>query len=174
MNMSSQWAYLPQFSLVGAAFLLFMGTVGRQSRSHRASTHEPPNTVRWSIIGLLLVAAVAHIPVIPEHLHEAPYMGVLFIIFTVSAFGVASVLAAVPSRLWYLVTSALCAAGVLAYIATRVIAFPQLADDVGAWTEPLGLVSISAESVAAMLGLVALRGTSYSTFRSLASIRVRN
>jgi hypothetical protein len=166
MNMSSQWAYLPQFSLVGAAFLAFMGTVGRQPHTHRSSSKEPSNTVRWAIISLLLVAAVAHIPVIPEHLHEAPYMGVLFIAFTVSAFAVASILAAIPSRIWYLVASGLCAAGVMAYVATRLVAFPQLADDVGLWVEPLGLVSIATESVAAMLGLVALRGVGYSTSRN--------
>jgi hypothetical protein len=67
------------------------------------------------------------------------------------------VLAARPARVWYLVAVVLSVAAVAAYVATRLIAFPELADDVGAWTEPLGLVSISAESLAALVGVAALR-----------------
>jgi hypothetical protein len=40
----------------------------------------------------------------------------------------------------------LCAAALLAYGATRLVAFPLLADDVGAWFEPLGIVSVIAEA----------------------------
>jgi hypothetical protein len=158
MDMSSAWSYLPPLFVVGAAFLFFMDVIAQESRQARSETSDQPSDViRWGVIGLLLVAAVAHLPVIPDHLRQAPYMGVLFILFTLAAFAVATVLAARPSHLWYLVTSALCVAAIAAYVATRLIAFPQLADDVGAWTEPLGIISISAEAVAASLSAVAVR-----------------
>jgi hypothetical protein len=158
MDMSSTWSYLPPLFVVAAAFVVFMDLVGQEGRRTQSTTpDQPSDAIRWGIIALLLVAALAHIPVVPDHLREAPYMGVLFIAFSIAAFAVATVLAARPSRVWYLVAIVLSVAAVGAYVATRVIAFPELADDVGAWTEPLGLVSISAESLAALLGVAALR-----------------
>jgi hypothetical protein len=158
MDMSSTWSYLPPLFVVAAAFVVFMDLVGQEGRRAQSTApDQPADVIRWGIIALLLLAALAHIPVVPDHLREAPYMGVLFILFSIAAFAVATVLAARPSRVWYLVAVVLSAAAVAAYVATRLIAFPELADDVGAWTEPLGLVSISAESLAALLGLAALR-----------------
>jgi xanthine/uracil/vitamin C permease (AzgA family) len=157
-DMSSAWSYLPPLILVGGAFIVFMAMIGQEHRhADWAQRREPSSMLRWSVIALLFVASIAHVPVIPEHLHEAPYMGVLFICFTCAAFGLATVLAAVPARVWYAVAAALCTAAVAAYVATRVVAFPQLADDVGAWTEPLGLVSISAETAVVALSILALR-----------------
>ena len=154
---------LPPLILIGAVFLFAMAMVGRQGGRREAVISDlPSNAVRSTVVALLLVAAVAHIPVIPEHLEEAPYMGFLFIAFTVVSFGVATMLAARPSPTWYLVASGLCVAAVGAYVATRLVAFPQLADDVGLWAEPLGLVSISAESAAVALSLLALRVRSQS------------
>ncbi len=169
MDMSSTWSYLPPLFVVAAAFVVFMDLVGQDGRRAQTTTPgQPSDVIRWGIIGLLLVAALAHIPVVPDHLKEAPYMGVLFILFSIAAFAVATMLAARPSRLWYAVAVVLCVAAVGAYVATRLIAFPELADDVGAWTEPLGLVSISAESLAAVLGVAALRqpGAATHTARS--------
>ena len=162
--MDTSLQQLPPLILIGAVFLFAMGMVGRQGGSREAGSndHHLPNALRSTVVALLLVAAVAHIPVIPEHLEEAPYMGFLFIAFTVASFGVATLLAARPSPTWYLVASGLCVAAVGAYVATRLVAFPQLADDVGLWAEPLGLVSISAESAAVALSLLALRSRSQS------------
>lgn len=39
------------------------------------------------------------------------------------------------------------------------VALPEIADDVGNWTEPLGLLSITSEFAAAALGLVVLQST---------------
>jgi len=51
--------------------------------------------------------------------------------------------AATPS----LRTAAVCTAAVIGYLATRLVAFPMLADDVGNWFEPLGVVSVLSELV---------------------------
>ena len=92
-------------------------------------------------------AAAAHVPVIAPHLDEAPYMGVLFVLFT----GFCALVALAAPRLddprLYAAAATVCGAGIVTYAATRLVAFPQLADDVGNWTEPLGLVSIAAEAV---------------------------
>jgi hypothetical protein len=112
------------------------------------------------VVGLMVVAAVAHIPVIGPHLQEARYMGVLFILFTMAALATAIALAVRPTPLLYAFAAVLCIAAVCAYVATRLIAFPMLSDDVGLWGEPLGIVSITTESAAALIALTQVRFTS--------------
>ncbi|HWU33349.1 MAG TPA: hypothetical protein VN108_10760 [Marmoricola sp.] len=122
---------------------------------HRKTIYE--FSLRAALVAAIAVAAVAHLPVIAPHLEEAPYMGVLFIVFTVAclALGVA---VAFTGRTWaYQASVAVCGAGVLTYAATRLVAFPQLSDDVGNWFEPLGLVSVASESLVVVLALVTLR-----------------
>ena len=158
------WAHLGPLILTGAAFLLGMGLLNRERARDGGTPADDgvSGALRWAVIALLFVAAIVHIPVIPAHLEEAPYMGVLFIAFTLVAFGVATALAARPSRMWYLLSSALCATAVLTYVATRLVAFPQLAADVGLWGESLGLIAISTEAVVVLLSIAALRHSSAS------------
>lgn len=111
-----------------------------------------PTKLRWPAVAALFVAAGAHVPVIPEHLREAPYMGVLFVGFTAVAVALALLLAvrgAAPMP--FAMAGLLCAAAIVAYCLTRLVAFPQLADDVGNWGEPAGVVSIASESVVVAL-----------------------
>jgi hypothetical protein len=100
---------------------------------------------QWVTVSLLVISAIGHVPVVPEHLREAPYMGVLFIVYIVAASGLAAVLVTRPSSAHYAAAVALCASAIGAYVATRLIAFPDLADDVGAWREPLGVLCVLAE-----------------------------
>lgn len=102
---------------------------------------------RWIIIAAAVVAAVAHIPVIAPHLDEAPYMGVLFIVLTVACLVLAAAMAVHDSPIVYALSVLTCGLAVAGYAATRLVAFPMLADDVGNWLEPLGVVSIVSESV---------------------------
>ena len=119
--------------------------------------HQP---ARWPVALGLVVAAAAHIPVIPEHLHEAPYMGVAFIAFSCATATLAVVTATRPRPATFGLAGVVCGAAVIAYVLTRLIAFPELGDDVGNWSEPLGLVSITTEALVVMLSTLAvLRGS---------------
>jgi len=115
-----------------------------------------PDRLRWPTAAALLVAAAAHVPVIPEHLHEAPYMGWLFVVFTAVATA-AAIIVVIRAAAPVVVVGAglISAAAILAYCLTRVVALPQLADDVGNWTEPLGLVSITSEAAVVALSVAA-------------------
>jgi len=62
----------------------------------------------------------------------------------------------------YALTILTCALAIAGYLATRLIAFPLLQDDVGNWLEPLGVVSILAEGFAVLTAIIALRTTSPS------------
>jgi hypothetical protein len=45
----------------------------------------------------------------------------------------------------------------VAYAVSRTIGLPMMADDVGNWLEPLGIVSVVTESAVSALAVVALR-----------------
>jgi hypothetical protein len=112
--------------------------------------------VRWPLAAAAAVAAVAHIPVIGSHLIEAPYMGVLFIVLTAACFALALTVTVVDSRAVYAAAAVTCGLAVLGYAATRLVSFPMLADDVGNWFEPLGVLSVASEVLvvlAALLGV---------------------
>ena len=49
------------------------------------------------------------------------------------------------------------APSIIGYAATRTLAFPQLADDVGNWLEPLGVVCVLSEALTLMAGIAAVR-----------------
>lgn len=111
---------------------------------------------RWVVAVAALAAALAHVPVIGPHLEEAPYMGVLFVVLTLgcTAIGLAAVVR--DSRALYALAVLTCGLAVLGYAATRLFAFPMLADDVGNWLEPLGVVSVLSETVVVAAAIRAL------------------
>ncbi|WP_137121166.1 hypothetical protein [Segeticoccus rhizosphaerae] len=127
------------------------------SRTVTESYHSP-----WRLLlaPAAVVAAVAHIPVTGEHLHEAPYMGVLFILLTIACLALAAAAVAHDSAAVYLGATAVCGLAVLGYAATRIVAFPMLADDVGNWLEPLGIVSVISELTVVASAQLALRSNS--------------
>ena len=121
---------------------------------------------RWPLAGAAIVAAVAHIPVISPHLEEAPYMGVLFIVLTGACLILAAGALVYDSPAVYAASALTCGSAVLGYAATRLIAFPMLADDVGNWYEPLGVVSVLSESAVVLLSIAVLLGARRSNVRS--------
>lgn len=57
------------------------------------------------------------------------------------------------SRAVYNLTVVACGLALVGYAATRLITFPQLGDDVGNWFEPLGVVSVLAETAAVIIAI---------------------
>ncbi|MEV0915695.1 hypothetical protein AB0I93_15695 [Streptomyces sp. NPDC049967] len=113
--------------------------------------------LRYPAAVLLVVAGVAHIPITPMHLKEAPYIGALFIALTAVCFALALTLPFHDSPTVWALTAAVTIAAVLAYVLSRTVALPQIGDDVGNWTEPLGLLSITTEFLSAALSVIALK-----------------
>jgi hypothetical protein len=112
---------------------------------------------RTTLVSAALVASAAHVPVIAPHLDEAPYMGALFVAFSVTCLVIAGAAVVRPGRGVWAAAAAVCGSAVATYAATRLVAFPQLADDVGAWFEPLGVVSVLSESAVVVAALVLWR-----------------
>jgi hypothetical protein len=115
------------------------------------------STLRWVMATAAVSAGAAHIPVIPPHLKEAPYMGVLFILLTIACIALAMAAITYDAPMVYLAAATICGLTNIGYAATRLVAFPMLADDVGNWLEPLGVVSIVAETAVVASSIAALR-----------------
>jgi hypothetical protein len=113
--------------------------------------------LRWVMAAAASIAAAAHIPVVAPHLEEAPYMGVLFILLTIACATLAVAAVVYDAPAIYLAAATICGLTIIGYAATRIVAFPMLADDVGNWLEPLGVVSIIAETIVVAASIAALR-----------------
>jgi hypothetical protein len=135
-------------------------TVAELNREHPFLMARLSLPQRWTLALAAVVAAVAHVPVIAPHLDEAPYMGTLFIVLTAACLVLAAAVLVRDTAAVYSLSVLTCGLAILGYAATRLVAFPMLADDVGNWWEPLGIVSIVSEAVvvaAAVSALMTLR-----------------
>ena len=103
---------------------------------------------RWPASVAAVAACLFHLPVMDEHLSEAPYMGVLFAVFSLVVLGLAAAIQLADTPRRYLLLGSWCLLAVLTYAATRLVAFPQLEHDVGQWIELWGLLAIGAELTA--------------------------
>jgi hypothetical protein len=111
---------------------------------------------QWCASFLLLVAAGTHIPLIQDHLEEAPYIGWLFIALTLVCVVLAVAIVLVDNpRLWIL-SGAVCLAAVVGFLASRTVGLPQIGDDVGNWTEPLWIPAVVSEALMVALACVHL------------------
>ncbi len=130
-------------------------TVAR--RTQFLPRHATRSPLRWLAALTLLTTGATHIPVTPEHLHEAPYIGALFLTLTAVTFVLALLLVDTDQPLVWAASGTVCALAVGAYLLTRAIALPQIGDDVGNWLEPLGIAALCAETATVLLTLYRLR-----------------
>ena len=108
---------------------------------------------RWAAAAISLTVAAAHLPLIPEHLNEAPYIGLSFIGLEFAAVGLAIALVNWDTAGTWRAAVVVPALAVVAYLVTRTVALPEIADDKGNWTDPLGAVALSAEVLLVIVAL---------------------
>jgi hypothetical protein len=105
------------------------------------------------------VGGLTHVPLIPDHLEEAPYIGALFIALAAVSVVLAVGLLVADSPLVWSLTVVVMAAAVAAFLVSRTAGLPQMPDDVGNWRgEAMGLPAVTSETLAALLGSAVLLG----------------
>jgi hypothetical protein len=142
-------------ALAGGA-LVFL-TVFAPMPDEVPATGRRGSALRWPVAGCAAVAALAHVPVTPEHLTEARYLGVLFLLLTVVLLLGATAVLATGSGAAYALLAGVSLLAVAGYVVSRTAGLPLVADDIGRWFEPLGIVSVLAEAATAAFAGVALR-----------------
>jgi len=115
------------------------------------------SSLRWPAAAAALVAAAAHLPVIPQHLAEVPYVGWLFVgLSAVLVVGAAALAFRDAAIVWAALAST-CLAAVACYAVSRGPGMPGMPDDLGDWTNPLGVISVGTETLVVALALLAVR-----------------
>jgi len=104
-----------------------------------------------AVVGLAGVALI-HVLDLPGTFGEAPYKGVLYVALIAGCIATAAALVARSDRRAWLAAAALPLGALLAYVVSRTVGLPNGADDIGNWTEPLGLASMFVEACLVALG----------------------
>ena len=139
-------------------------------RQHRPIVLVEPVNIPWPLNGTpqrspwrlpaalgALTEAVGHIPVTQDHLTEAPYIGIGFILLTVAGFVLAQFLLLADTTAVWIWTAIVSAAATLGYLLSRTAGLPEIRDDIGNWGEPLGVVCLAAEAVMLITACLQLR-----------------
>jgi hypothetical protein len=113
--------------------------------------------LRWFASALLLVVGAVHVPMVPAHLVEAPYIGALFIALAVVSVVLAAVIVIRDTPLVWAVSGLITLLALIAYLLSRTIGLPELGDDIGNWTEPLSFPALVAETLATAVAATVLR-----------------
>ncbi len=105
-----------------------------------------------AVVALTGVALI-HVLDAPGTFQSAPYKGWLYVTLIVGSLATAAALIRSSDRRAWAAAAALPAGSAIAFIVSRTIGLPQGADDIGNWTESLGLSSLFVEGA-----LIALAG----------------
>jgi hypothetical protein len=133
----------------------------RRHRTEENTLKLTQSASHWCASFLLLVAAGTHIPLIRAHLEEAPYIGWLFIALSVVCIVLAVAILFVDHVGVWVLSAAVCFAAVVGFLASRTIGLPQIRDDVGNWTDPLGIPAVASEMLMVALAWLHLRNVQF-------------
>jgi len=107
-----------------------------------------------TIVGLLAIAWI-HLLDLSGKLDETPYLGVAYI-GLIAGCAVAVALLARRDRRGFLLGGGLAAATLVGYCLSRTVGLPAATDDIGNWTETLGILSLVAEGAVVALSVAAV------------------
>ena len=98
-------------------------------------------------IGGLVAIALIHILQLPAAFAGIGYLGALFIAVVVACLALAAVLTRTSDDRAWLAAGGLPALILLGYVISRSVGLPGFTDDIGEWSEPLGLASMVTEGL---------------------------
>ena len=121
-----------------------------------------PEAVRNGIVRAVAVVGLAGVALIhlldaPGSFQDAPYRGWLYVALIAGSMAVAAALVRSDDARAWAAAAALSAGAIAAFVISRTVGLPQGADDIGNWTEPLGLASLFVEGSLVALSAMVLR-----------------
>jgi len=94
--------------------------------------------------GLAAIAAI-HLADLPGKMSEVPYLGWAYVGLIVASLVLAELVTVRSDRRLMAASGALSAAVLVGFVVNRTVGMPQAVDDIGNWTEPLGMISLLVE-----------------------------
>src|SRR4051794_8445190 len=98
-------------------------------------------------IGGLVAVALIHVLQLPAAFAAAGYLGGLFIAAVVACLAIAAVLTRTSDDRAWGAAGGLAALILLGYLLSRTVGLPSFTEDIGEWSETLGLASMVAEGL---------------------------
>ena len=120
---------------------------------------------RCPAAALLLLNAAVHVLLIRGHLEEAPYIGVLFILLSAACIALCAAVMIVDTAAIWATIGVVSVLALAAFLISRTVGLPQIGDDIGNWTEPLGYPAVAAEALSAVVATVVLSGSRRGSWR---------
>jgi hypothetical protein len=111
---------------------------------------------RMVAIGSLGGVALVQVLQLPDAFAAVDYIGILFICAIVAALLLAATLTRMSDERVWALTGALPALLLIGFVLSRTSGLPGFTDDIGEWSEPLGLVSLVFEGLLVCLSAVVL------------------
>jgi hypothetical protein len=111
---------------------------------------------RLVAIAALGGVALVHVLQLPDAFAAVDYLGVLFVAAIVGCVVLAALMTRMSDELVWAAAGALPALVLIGYILSRTSGLPGFTDDIGEWTEPLGLVSMVFEGLLVCLSTAVL------------------
>jgi hypothetical protein len=108
-----------------------------------------------AVIGLAGMALI-HLMDLPGQLSETPYIFVLYLALMIASVALAGVLIGTSDARAWAAATALSALVVVAYVLSRTSGLPSSTDDIGNWSDPLGIASLFVEGSVVALGSAVL------------------
>jgi FtsH-binding integral membrane protein len=108
-----------------------------------------------AVVGLAGIGVIHLIDSIGKF-QETPYMGWMYIGLILGCLGAGFALLRANIREAWLAAIVLPASAIVGYVLTRTTGLPQAHEDVGNWTEPLGLAALFTEGVVIAISAYAL------------------
>jgi hypothetical protein len=103
------------------------------------------------IVGLAAIALIHLLDAVSKY-GEAHYIFFLYIVLMVSTLTAAAVLLRLDSRSAWSLAVLATAATLIAYVLSRTTGLPQASQDIGNWSDSLGLASVFVEGCTLLLG----------------------
>jgi hypothetical protein len=116
-------------------------------------------------VGLAGIGLI-HLLDVQGPLEETPYLGWMYIGLIAASLGLAGLLVYTSDRRAWAGTAALASAVIVGYSLSRTTGLPGATDDIGNWTESLGLASLFVEGSLVALSASVLVIRSRSQYRS--------
>jgi hypothetical protein len=102
-------------------------------------------------LGLFAIAAV-HLADLPDKMAEVPYLGWAYLGLIVASLVLAELVVTRSDRRLMAASAGLSAAVLVGFAINRTTGMPGAMDDIGNWTEPLGMISLLVEAAVIWLG----------------------
>jgi hypothetical protein len=138
------------------------------SRSHRPAgpqvANEHDEVVRAVGVFGLSAVAVVHLAQIGDTFDHTPWLGAAFVLLGVACVWLAGQLLHRGSRTLWAQTAVLNGSAIVGYIFTRLASTPFDNQDVGNWSETLGVAALFIEALMLLLSVHVLTGMARSAF----------